>query len=68
MKCLLVKYFLEKVDIMVEKFVLTGKNDDKPYRISLPAAKHFESLTANDLNLLHRQSQNRSTKELEDME
>ena len=52
----------------MEKFVLTGKNDDKPYRISLPAAKHFESLTANDLNLLHRQSQNRSTKELEDME
>ena len=53
---------------MMEKFVLTGKNEDILYRISLPAAKYFEPFTADDLKLLHRQSQKSSIKELVELE
>ena len=48
----------------MEKFVLTGKHDDELYRISLPTAKHFKPVPAEDLNVLYIKSQITSVEEL----
>lgn len=52
----------------MEKFILTGKYHDKFYNLFLPTAKHFEPLSADDLNSLDMQLQRSSTSELEDLE
>ena len=51
----------------MEKFVLTGKHDDELYRISLPTAKHFKPVPAEDLNVRYIKSQNTSVEELKEI-